>query len=359
MNSLNLLIVEDDPAAIDSYKRDINSYNLTNEVKINADFKSDKDQAIDILNDNTKYFDAAIVDLKLDSGGIPDENYTGNDVLKKIKGKLRFPVFVITGTPEHLDTSLKEQNSFFKLKIRGEESNYLQELCEIYETGITNVLGRKGAIEKYLNEIFWNHLSSSIDVWIRDNGRQHEEREKALLRYTLLHMQEYIDEEIEKYHPNEFYITPPVKSELYTGDIIEYKDQKCLALTPACDFSQKNADYVLFVNIKDWETLDAEFKKRPLSGSKEQRLKSLITNKTPRYHFIPQVGSFKGAFIDFQDKSTIPTAIVENRIAKGDAKRIATVSGPFLKDIIARYSSYFSRQGSPDFNTEEIYSALF
>ena len=40
-------------------------------------------------------------------------------------------------------------------------------------------------------------------------------------------------------------------------------------------------------------------------------------------------------------------------------ERIATISIPFLKDIISRHSNYFSRQGSPDFNVGEIYKGLF
>lgn len=358
MKELKLLIVEDTEDLILSYERDIKSYNLASDVKISALIVKEKDQAISILKDKVQYFDAAIVDLKLDKNGLPDEDYSGNEVLREIKGNLRFPVFIITGTPNQLAEDIRKENSFFKLKPRGEEDNYLEQLVQIYDTGITQILGKKGEVEKYLNDIFWNHLSTSIDVWINDKSRTSKEKEKALLRYTLLHMQEYIDEDIEKYHPNEFYITPPVKAELFTGDIVEYRNQRCLVLTPACDFSQKNADNVLFINIKDWDSLDSEFSKRPLSNSKQTKLKELITNKKPRYHFIPKVDPIDAGFIDFQQKTAIDFNIVKERITKGIVKRVATISNPFLKDIISRYSNYLSRQGSPDFNTDEILNSL-
>jgi len=359
MEKLELLIVEDTPEILTSYERDIKSFNLGSKVEISATLIDNKDEALAILKNEERYFDAAIVDLKLDSKGTQDDNYSGNDVLREIKGHLRFPVFIITGTPQHLSEDIKQQSAFFKLKVRGEEDNYLEQIVEIFNTGITKILGKVGHIEKYLNEIFWKHLSDSIETWVADKSRTSVEKEKSLLRYTLSHMQEYIDEEVEKYHPYEFYITPPIKTELYTGDILEFAGQICLVLTPACDFCQNNADYILFISIKEWESLDAEFSKRPLSKSKDEKLKRLITNSIPRYHFVPKVNSIKAGFIDFQAKTTISTSIVKDRLSKGKAKRIATISGPFLKDIISRYANYFSRQGSPDFNTEEVYNALF
>jgi len=364
MTELKLLIVEDDPELITAYKRDIISFNLVSEIKIKHTQVSKKEDALSILNNKDLYFDAAIVDLKLDSDEKIDNDFSGNEVIRAIKSNLRFPVFVVTGTPQDIAEDLKLESSLFKIKTRGEEDDLLQQLVNIYNTGITKILGKSGQIENYLNKIFWDHLSNSMESWIVDKARNSEEKEKALLRYTLSHIQEYLDlkenlQSFEFYTPAEFYITPPIKPNLFTGDVVKILANKYVVLNPACDFGNGKIENILFVTIKRWEVLDSEFDKRPLSKGKESKLKEHITNKIPRFHFIPKTETIDAGFIDFQDKKTFNSTRVNSLIEKNKITRIATISTPFLKDIISRYSNYYARQGSPDFNVDEVYSSLF
>lgn len=363
MAELKLLIVEDDPELITAYERDVVSFNLLSEIKIIHSQVSTKEDAFSILNNKDLYFDAAIVDLKLDSAEKADDDFSGNEVIRVIKSNLRFPVFVITGTPQDIAEDLKKESSLFKIKTRGEEHDHLQQLVDIYNTGITKILGKSGRIENYLNKIFWDHLSNSMESWIIDKSRDSEQKEKALLRYTLSHIQEHLDlkenlEAFEFYTPSEFYITPPIKPKLFTGDIVKILGNTHIVLNPACDFGQGKIENILFVMIKKWESLDSEFDKRPMSKGKESKLKDHINNKIPRFHFIPKTNIIDAGFIDFQDKKTYNLTRVNSLIEKHKITRIATISTPFLKDVIARYSNYYSRQGSPDFNVEEVYNSL-
>jgi hypothetical protein len=345
------MIVENEHEQVQMYEDVIASFNKTNGTNINPIKFYDLDQARNALL--TSYYDAAIIDLKLSPNSVALE---GMEIVDSIIKKMRYPVFIVSGSIGQVD---KEETAFFKKRSRdGDFKSILQELINIYNTGITKILGKKGSIDEFLNAIFWNHLSLSINVWISDTTRTSLEKESALLRYTLLHMQEYITENIDKFHPNEFYITPPVKKEVFTGDIVEYRNQRCLILTPACDFVQGNVENVLFIKIKHWEDLDLEFVKRPLSANKKTKLADLISNKKTRYHFIPRTNLIEAGFIDFQQKASIDINVVRDRIVKGEVKRVATVSAPFLKDIISRYANYYSRQGSPDFITEEVLATL-
>ena len=354
MKELNLLIVEDDDDALKSYKRDVDSFNLESEVKISLTPSTDKDEALRYLR-IANSFDAAIVDLDLlGTGG---EDSSGNDVIREIKSNLRFPVFVITGTPQNVDADLKQESALFKIKTRGEqeEEGYLEQLVKIYNTGITHILNQRGTIESYLNNIFWNHLSNSMDLWINDTSRSTVQKEKSLLRYTLLHMQEYLDQtntgDLEKYHPAEFYISSPVKPNIFTGDIVIFKSDgsKHIVLSPACDIDLKNgvrkSKKILFLKIVAPEEIDSEYKNPEMSNSKKGELKRHMKNSRPQYHFTPNVGIISIGFIDFQNKITIDENEVEESLKNDEIERIATVSNPFLKDIIARYSSYYSRQG--------------
>lgn len=367
MKELKLLIVEDDTNIIEIYTRDINSYNKTNQnLNISETIISEKEQALNIIKNSDNIFDGAIIDLDLKQSGGRDSS--GNEIIKEVKNKLRFPVFVISGTSHNLDVSLKEETSFFKVRDRDADFNFIEEIVDIYETGITEILNRQGTIENYINKIFWNHLSNSLDLWANDTKRNPEQKQKSLIRYTLLHLQEYLDinssGDLEKYHPAEFLITKPIKPKIFTGDILETKEKnRSLILTPACDIDLKNgirkADKILNINILSPNDIDPEFSNQEMSGSKKGKITSILRNSNPRYHCVPSLADNSIGIIDFQDKFTINSNDLEKAIESKEIERIATVSHPFLKDIIARYSNYYSRQGSPDFDSNEIYDSLF
>jgi len=95
----------------------------------------------------------------------------------------------------------------------------------------------------------------------------------------------------------------------------------------------------------------------PISNTKKGELKDYMRNGRARYHYLPKSQKLASGFIDFQDKLTVASSSVDEGIKNKSLLRIATVANPFLKDIISRYSSYYSRQGAPDFNVEELYSS--
>jgi len=368
MEKIELLIVEDDEKVInDIYIRNINSFNLDASVKINYTISKTKDEAIEILN-NLHNFDAAIVDLDL--LGLHGNDKSGNEVIRIIKNNLRFPVFVISGTPHNLDIDLRNESSLFKIKSRGEEGDYIDEIVSIYNTGITKILKRKGTIDEYLNTIFWNHLSNSMGIWIEDDSRSPEEKQKTLLRYTLLHIQEYLelseDSDFEDYHPAEIYITPPVKPNIFTGDVIKEKKTEInyIVLTPSCDLAHEGkTEIVLLVQIQNKNEGEINRLKTIIinpeesNGNKksaEKELKRLINNsQSSKFHFLPDYENIEAGLINFQQLKSVPKkSILE------DYDRIASVNSTFTKDIVARFSYYYSRQGSPDFNENEIYNSL-
>ncbi|MDP2724325.1 MAG: response regulator [Bacteroidales bacterium] len=367
MKELKLLIVEDDQEQLDLYDRDVKSFNLGKEIQIIITAIKEKELALKALIHLD--FDAAIVDLDLKNTGGQDSS--GNEILKEIKNNLRFPVYVVTGTPQNVDDGLKVESAFFKIKTRGdvEEVSYWEQFINIYNTGITQILNRKGTIEKYLSNIFWNHIADSIDLWITDQTRTSEQKEKTLLRYTLLHIQEYLeqnsDNTFDNYHPAETYIIPSVKQFVFTGDLVEEKKSGyCyIVLTPSCDLAQKKAKDILLaiieVNIKG---IMAEMKniiiknKAPAERIQEAEnvIKNLIHNSfSNKYHFLPKYKSIKGGLVNFQKVKSVRIEELNSEFTI-----IASLNSQFTKDIVARFSYYYSRQGSPDFDSNEMYLSL-
>jgi|SRR5690606_31752588 len=368
MKELNLLIVEDDSNIIATYTRNIDSYNKTSsDVKIEVTILSDKTNAIDILKKSDNIFDGAIIDLDLKQSGGSDSS--GNEVIKEVKDNLRFPVFVISGTSHNIDPSLREETSFFKIRNRDDDFDFIEEFIAIYNTGITQILNRKGTIESYINNIFWNHLSNSLSLWTEDDKRSPEEKQRSLLRYTLLHVQEYLEltteSDFENYHPAEIYITPPIKNKVFTGDLVNEKEthKRFVVLTPSCDLAQSKAKDILLAEIESanggllFEKIGILKKGKAAPETlelTENDLKLLIGNNfSNKYHFLPKYNSIHAGIINFQKLKSCRQKDFEDKF-----DRISSISSSFTKDIVARFSYYYSRQGSPDFNIDEIYNSL-
>lgn len=362
MEELRILMVEDNEDIYNNvYKRNIDLFNKENiNHQITKVWIQSKDEAIEALKNPENIFEGAIVDLDLMGSGGTDSS--GNEIVKEIKENLRFPTFVITGTPHNISEELKGESTIFQVFNRDEVDFYeiLEKFKRIKETGILRILNRKGKIENLIQNIFWNHISTSLDNWALDNKRTSTEKEDSLLRYTILHMLEYLDES--KVHPSEFYITRPVKESLSTGDLITFNENRYVVLTPACDFAQQKVSKVFLLRIKDISEEVSGIEEihaiEGLSISKKGKLEKIIRNSSSYFHFIPQHNGINAGIIDFQHKLSMPIEEMEARIGNSEIDRFATISMPFLKDLIERYSSYYARQGSPDFDSDEIINSM-
>ncbi|WCM41899.1 hypothetical protein MG290_13295 [Flavobacterium sp. CBA20B-1] len=359
---MRLLIVEDEATQIQLYIDVIESFNKQNGTEIIPIPLNSLDEAKKALLSSE--YDAAIVDLRLSSNTVDLE---GLELIDEIIDKLRFPLFIVSGSIAQID---KEENFLFKKRSRdGNFQDVLSEIIEVYNTGITHILGRKGKIDEYLNKIFWDHLSASMDIWINDQSRTPEQKQKILERYILLHIQEYLEltteSDFEDYHPAEIYITPPIKTKLFTGDILLENDsqKRYIVLTPSCDLAHEGkTENVLLVEVEDKRNgqiseLKAIINNNELGKDKRNnasgKLKNLIKNNIPKYHFLPEYKDLSAGLIDFQLLKSVNKNDITNRFT-----RLTSVNNSFTKDIVSRFSFYYSRQGSPDFNVDEIYDTL-
>jgi hypothetical protein len=144
--------------------------------------------------------------------------------------------------------------------------------------------------------------------------------------------------------------------------LIKIDNEIFLVLTPACDivFNYKSndrgekepfrkADKMMLISAKsfDYKTLCLN-----KNGTIDKgKIKEYVNNGSYRYHYLPPLDDNNGFLIDFQELKSV----------KFDIKptRIATISSPFIKDIISRFANYYSRQGQPTFGQELIINKLY
>ena len=355
MNKLRLLIVEDDDQELESFKDDLTDY--THEKKRDIDLVACQTLA-ESLNTLDNSFDGAIIDLKL----VNHRSNEGNQVVERIRESFfRIPIAIFTGNPGEWDHNLNEKIILIDVFTKGEIGHYelLDRFWEIYNTGLTRIMGGRGVIEENLSKVFLENLLPQIDKWISYAETDSERTEKALLRYTLNHLLQLLEEDEERCFPEEFYLHPPVSESITTGSIVKEKDsdQPSVVLSPACDLvirrnGEFKTDRILLVEIEgENDVVDIALNGIRRKQSKENKLRDVSNNNhTDYYHWIPKTDFFAGGFLNFRKLNALNKTDFDEKFGKPTIQ----ISPFFVKDIVSRFSSFYARQGQPDIDSEDF-----
>ena len=355
MNKLRLLIVEDVDQELESFRDDLQDY--THEKKRDIDLVECKtlEEALNTLDNS---FDGAIIDLKLAN----HRSNEGNQVVKKIvESFFRIPIAIFTGNPADWNHNLNENVMLIDVFTKGETGHYelLDRFWKIYNTGLTRIMGGRGSIEQQLSEVFFKNLLPQIDTWISYGEKDSERTERALLRYALNHIFQLLEEDGEYCFPEEFYLYPPVSKEITTGSIVkeEASNQSFVVLSPACDLvirrsGEFKTDRILLVEIEsENDVVNATLNGIRRKQSKVNKLQDVFNNNyTDYYHWLPKTDFFQGGFLNFRKLNALNKIDFDEEFEKPTIQ----ISPFFVKDIVARFSSFYARQGQPDIDSEDF-----
>jgi hypothetical protein len=346
MCDLKLLIVEDNDQDLNTCRDYVNDFKRKNLCNIELIVCKTIEEAFQKLD---MTFDGAIIDIKLDTQGTGDE---GNIVLNKIReAHLRIPVAVFTATPGSVE-EVPGYIGIFKKGSHGPQyKDLLLQFLDIYNTGLTRIMGGRGKIEDFLGRVFNENLMPEQyrKKWIEYGRKDTSRTERALLRYALNHLFQLLDEDDDKYFPEEFYLTSPLNPGIKTGNIAIDKERqlKFVVLNPACDLvirgdGKMKTDKILIVEI---DTQEVVFTKYSSTKDQENLLKN---NLTTYYHWLPKTDFFDGGFVNFRKLFSLE---IDEFNAKF-GKPIVQISSPFVKDIVSRFSVYYARQGQPEIEND-------
>lgn len=403
MQKFRLLVVEDETDYYDLYKDTIEINNDKNELQFEVEFAENLEQAIKFIE--SKHYDGAVIDLKIDSEDI--NKAEGNKIISLIQSKIRIPLVIYTGYIGDLEQDICE-NIFLRIFIKGTYNfqNILEHFIEISNNKLISVLGKEGIINSYLLDLFWKKVIDQYDYWDTTYGVNNEGFERVISRYIITHLSEMLgineEGEFDQYHPSEVYIYPPVKNKVFTGDMFKNgADKKYIILSPACDLANGKAKQIIVCEIiesnnileqhkngynnknrkieqlkQEVDKLDSEIKetnrldkyneinlKKDQLNKEEKKLevieatiKNIINNNYKlAWHYLPKTNLFDGGIIDFANISSIPVKKMEEQILEN---RICSVAPSFMKDIVSRFSQYYARQGQPNFDNQKIFEEI-
>ncbi len=337
MNPLKILFVEDDKEQQETFRDDIEVFQeQPNNVSVDFVIVENVREAVTKIDES---YDGAIIDLHLDGN-----DQGGNEIVQNLHDEFsKVPIIFVTSFAD----SVNHHPSVINIRRR-EDGSYHGDLSlflRIRNSGLTHIIGRKGLIEEQLREVYLNNLLPQIKTWNRYGEADPERTEKALLRYTLNHLYQHLEEGKEPFFPEEVYLYPPGTDKVATGSMVKKNDQWFVVLSPACDLvprgenSEINTDHILTVEI---ERID-----KILGRSK---VKELCSNKRTYYHWLPETDFFEGGVLNFRKLTTWHKDEFDQKFGKPTIQ----ISPFFIKDIVSRFSSYYARQGQPEIDNKDF-----
>ena len=352
MNEFRLLIVEDDQRELNIWRDTVYKYKHQKGREVKLVKCKDVEEAFSNLDNS---IDGAIIDLRLGAQG--DEGY---EVIRKIEELyFRIPVIILTGTPDAANKDFTYIEIFTKGTPEAEYAKLLDYFWDIHNTGLTRIMGGRGIIEENLSKVFRNNLLPQKDKWVEYGKNPSSKTEKALLRYTLNHLLQFLDDEEDRCYPEEVYLAPPLTEKIRTGSLVKKKNGGgwFAVMTPACDLvkrgnNKRNTDRILIIEVEPTDTLFPWFQAPNLSNNKKGELeKAFKNNKSDYYHWLPKTDSFEGGFLNFRKLVALE---FDEFDGKFETPPEVQISPSFVKDIVARFSSYYARQGQPEIDFDSF-----
>lgn len=305
-------------------------------------------------------YDLVVLDLYNDSGNVDEK--AGIRVLEEIRKTAFIPVIFYTGHAHKIQDLISE---VVGVVSKGEGFDNLKiEIQRIVDSKIALLKGQVyGHLRESLRIFFWEVVDADKATFKPKNN-------DASLGYLLLRrFADSLSKEniktilgdtkinIDKVHPMEFYIYPVNSGEYEAGEILTRNGYKYILLTPSCDYilrSKKDKTYrdvgrILLARIFPLSSCDeyVKYKEAP-SKNMESNLKEIITNKRPRFFFLPSTPFIENSVIDFQNKTMVDyedLAIFE---------RIAKLDDPFAQSMVTSFIRYYNRIGFPDIDSEYV-----
>jgi len=352
MSAFRLLIVEDNDQDLTTCRDTVTRYmdETQREVEL-VECRSVK-EAFEKLDNS---FDGAIIDLRLADRG--DE---GNQVVSRIaESHFRIPVAILTGTPDAADSDFAYIGVFKKGDPGAGYADLLERFWGIHNTGLTRIMGGRGIIEETLNKVFRENLLPQKDKWVAYGETDSSRTEKALLRHALSHLLQLLDDDGDRCFPEEVYLTPPLTDKIRTGSVVKKKtsDQMFVVMNPACDLVIRDngnckTDRILLVEIeKEDDVVRIALDGIQKADKKKNKLRNVFgNNHTDYYHWLPKTDFFFGGFLNFRKLLTITKDEFDEKFQNPAVQ----ISPSFVKDMVARFSAYYARQGQPDIDFEHF-----
>ncbi|MDO8909957.1 MAG: hypothetical protein Q7W55_15840 [Pseudohongiella sp.] len=388
MANYRLLIVEDDPSEISTWKMQIPRYAANHNTEFEADFADSISNAEYLIK--SRRYDAAIVDIRLKGiDGTRDAGADGNRVRELLTNSEVLIVAHITGEPGAIENNSFATSGIIKVFEKGQVTDTkplheeILDWISSHKVMIDAIRKSKKIIKEKMASLFFSSIWPRWRIWSSVTGSD-DFIEASLARHISSHLYaELLGNTSGKVHPEEWYFMPPNSARFRAGDICKKGDSYLVLISPRCDLERPNVgDTLIFANLQDISTIWVEELSKTTSRIDEcKRIIRELENDAARVQaenqkILRAEASFRKRFYGHSDGNfrlhfIPPIALAENNIVgpfyidfsdihqvkyghpDADsllASRVAQISPEFLPALVQRLGAYISRIGSPDYS---------
>lgn len=362
------LVVEDNPEIArllqEALPESVESPDLS-EIEISPDFQG----AAEMLRKQN--FDLIILDLKegsTSSFGEVEDYTAGQRVFDELKSIRFVPVIFFTAWPHAVKL---EENQFVRVVSKAEGVARVQdEIRAVFTTKLPDLSRHIAEVQREYMWGFsahWRQMETSHDkadvayLLARRLALSLESEARRMVRTIAGRSAPIADPK--NIHPMEMYIFPPDTRNYFAGDILKdatgFEPTFWIILTPSCDFEQGGRiENILLAECTPLQATE-EYKLWAQEQSPERLalLKELIADnrrksQEDRFKFLPGTYFLRDSVIDFQKLRLAPFEEISR------LEKIASLDSPFAESIIAKFSRYFGRLGTPDIDRAVVVRRL-
>lgn len=374
MDTIDFLLIDDEQEQeeilqhiLNRINGDGNNYRLTYKAVKNIN------EAVIALYQNN--FHAIIIDLNLDvkdASQTENENITGNILLKQIIDKEIIPIVVRTGLPDKVSNDINKD--IIKVYSKDEPLyKIIHELIESYNDSVFKIFGTKGKIAQQIKELFWKVMPECYSNKSEVSSLSSDQKEHVIIRYisSWFFNQYTFDKQYYSVEPIEMYMFPNPISQVCTCDIFSkhIDNDKCkyyLVVTPTCDLANKKVDSVLMCEIKEYtaienfQTLLTKYNNSKSNSNRDNLAKWFrnAAQDSDKFHFLPKISMFNGGFVDFRTLISVGYDKEKGELIDKTYRKLGVITEHFKKNIVSRFSTYYHRQGQPEFNVDSVLEKL-
>lgn len=364
---LSVLLVEDDPDALEQFKRSLPG--TVAGVDLSWDYCSEFDDALGRISQ--RRYDLIVTDIYRDRRGvrkgISPEDEKAADIVTSIRDRRFCPIIAFTdgSAPQRL-----KLGPFVRLvdKSNG-DAEILKQIEELLATGIPQLAQKlHDELDKTTGSYLWSFLEANWDE-LQATGLKNANvlervvRKRAAMQLSRIDPTIGTPTELETIDGAEFYIWPSISQDtLRLGEILRRKESNevRVILTPHCHLtvqqnaSEPRANFVL--TVKAVAAKDV-FEKHPCTGgTQEKRQKALrqyllspanIGQPLGRYWFLPGFLTLSDCYCDLLQLESVPYSTL-----RADYDRLAVLDSPFAEALQSCFTRFYSAIGLANLQPE-------
>lgn len=357
----NILYVEDDDKNVLSFQDAITDWNAENADAgrvFNPLVAKNMAEARDVILSSR--VDCALLDLRIPEAadGRSDAD-AGNKLAEEVLHRCGMPMAIISGHTGDLDDRLTE-GGLIAVFDKSKADSFAEAVAwSGGHWGMMHVLTEaRRKFEMLTSEVFVRRIWPQWKEFIELSGDDQDRLATIVSRQFMSHAAEFLglddNPDGESWHPFECYVVPPlIDSRPHTGDVFDLDDGRWIVVSPQCDMATGKVESILMakcaVGLQDFKG-HVEAIKNPPSENRRNKadkfLRKQVNQDLPQsLHFLPPLPEEDDpTIINFPELRTIPLKELTDVLAK----RKASVSQPFLGNLVQRFGAYLSRMGQPN-----------